>query len=224
MHKPRIRFSKAGTARYISHLDLMRTMHRAFLRAGILIAHSQGFNPHPYTAIPLPLPLGFSSDCELMEFGLAEGSDACALPLRLNEALPPGITVQRCYEGGLPFRRLSFVRYEIDMEYDDAALAERAKSALEELLSRESHLIQKRSKKAKSGFVELDLIPQINRIERLLATEGRLHLQILLRAQNPGLNPELLIRALETEQPQLSPAYSEFHRCEIFDEELNPFR
>ena len=73
MPDQRILFSKSGTAKYISHLDLMHTMERAFLRAGITIRHTAGFHPHPYVSIPLPLPLGFSSQCELMEFGLEEG-------------------------------------------------------------------------------------------------------------------------------------------------------
>lgn len=59
MAKHRILFSKDGTARFISHLDLMRTIQRSFLRAGISIWHTEGFHPHPYTAIPLPLPLVF---------------------------------------------------------------------------------------------------------------------------------------------------------------------
>lgn len=56
MAKHRIAFSKEGKARYISHLDLMRTMQRAFLRAGIRIQHTEGFHPHPYISMPLPPP------------------------------------------------------------------------------------------------------------------------------------------------------------------------
>ena len=57
MSDQRILFTKSGTAKYISHLDLMHTMERAFLRAGITIRHTAGFHPHPYVSIPLPLPL-----------------------------------------------------------------------------------------------------------------------------------------------------------------------
>ena len=73
MSEQRILFAKYGTAKYISHLDLMHTMERAFLRAGIAIRHTAGFHPHPYVSIPLPLPLGFS------RAGLRQhdGSTAC---------------------------------------------------------------------------------------------------------------------------------------------------
>ena len=49
----RLLFSKTGRAKYISHLDLMRTFQRAFARAGIQIKHTEGFNPHPFVSIAL---------------------------------------------------------------------------------------------------------------------------------------------------------------------------
>ena len=67
MPKHRLAFSKADTAKYISHLDLMRTFQRAFLRAGLPIKHTEGFNPHAFVSIPLPLSVGYSSACEVLE-------------------------------------------------------------------------------------------------------------------------------------------------------------
>ena len=63
MSDQRIQFIKTGRARYISHLDLMRTFQRAFLRAGLHVKHTEGFNPHAYVSIALPLSVGFSSHC-----------------------------------------------------------------------------------------------------------------------------------------------------------------
>ncbi|MBP1757773.1 MAG: hypothetical protein H6Q61_22 [Firmicutes bacterium] len=222
MSNHRIRFSKTGTARFISHLDLMRTLQRGFLRAGITIRHTEGFHPHPYISIPLPLPLGFSSECEVLEFGLLGGATQEDLPGLLTQALPEGLTVHRCYEGGLPFRRLTYVRYEIDLEFDEL-LAEEAALALKSITGREQHIIQKRSKKAKSGMTELDIIPLIHRVETLEPQGDRLHLGVLLQAQNPGLNPDLLIGALRTEFPHLTPAYTSFHRKAILDDDLKPY-
>ncbi len=70
MRRTRLLFSKTGRARYISHLDLMRTFQRVFLRAGIRLRHTEGFNPHPYMVFALPLPVGCESDCELLDFDL----------------------------------------------------------------------------------------------------------------------------------------------------------
>ena len=89
MGKLRFRFEKTGRAKYISHLDLMRTFQRAFLRAGIDVKHTEGFNPHPYISIVLPLSLGSESLCEYLD---AEINGRAAEAVKgLNSALPEGI-------------------------------------------------------------------------------------------------------------------------------------
>ena len=61
MDKLRLRFEKTGKAIWISHLDLMRVMQRAFLRAGCRMKYSEGFNPHPILSVCLPLSVGAAS-------------------------------------------------------------------------------------------------------------------------------------------------------------------
>ena len=223
MPDQRILFSKSGTAKYISHLDLMHTMERAFLRAGITIRHTAGFHPHPYVSIPLPLPLGFSSQCELMEFGLEEGCTMEELPQKMNQVLPAGIVIHDCYEGGLPFRALCFVRYDIFLEFD-GNLAQAAGEAFQELVSRDHFIVQKRSKKSKLGFTEVDLIPLIEGVETVQAQGDTLSLTLLLQAQNPGLSPSVLLQGFQTAYPSFVPVYSSCHRREILDQEKNVYR
>lgn len=223
MSDQRILFAKEGTARYISHLDLMHTMERAFLRAGITIRHTAGFHPHPYVSIPLPLPLFFSSQCELLEFGLVEGSTLEALPAQMNRVLPAGIRVLDCYDGGLPFRKLAFVRYDITLEFA-GDLAQEGAEAFRSLTSRESFVVEKRSKKAKSGFTQVDVIPLIEAVEAVEAQGDTLRLTLLLKAQNPGLNPDVLLQGFKSEYPQLPIVYSACHRREILDEDKRVYR
>lgn len=223
MSDQRILFAKEGTARYISHLDLMHTMERAFLRAGITIRHTAGFHPHPYVSIPLPLPLFFSSQCELLEFGLVEGSTLEALPAQMNRVLPAGIRVLDCYDGGLPFRKLAFVRYDITLEFA-GDLAQEGAEAFRSLLGRESFVVEKRSKKAKSGFTQVDVIPLIEAVEAVEAQGDTLRLTLLLKAQNPGLNPDVLLQGFKSEYPQLPIVYSACHRREILDEDKQVYR
>ena len=80
MAKLRLLFVKEDRAAYISHLDLLRTFQRAFLRLGLVLRHSQGFHPHPILSFALPLPVGQCSDCELLDFETVEDLDAAALP------------------------------------------------------------------------------------------------------------------------------------------------
>ena len=223
MSDQRILFRKDGTARYISHLDLMHTMERAFLRAGISIRHTQGYHPHPYVSIPLPLPLGFSSDCEILEFGLVSGSTIEALPAQMNRALPAGIQILDCYDGGLPFKKLTFVRYDLTLEFE-MDQAEEAALALKELLGRESFVVQKKSKKAKNGFTEVDIIPLVEAVESVRPEGAFLFLTLLLRAQNPGLNPDVLLQGFRSEYPDLNPIYTACHRRELLDDQKHPYR
>jgi radical SAM-linked protein len=91
----RLLFTKTGMAKYISHLDLMRTMQRALLRAGLEIKHTQGFNPHPHMVFALPLPVGCESLCELMDFELVKDVPADEIVPGLNRTLPEGIEFER---------------------------------------------------------------------------------------------------------------------------------
>jgi hypothetical protein len=68
----RILFEKTGKAVWMSHLDTMRLMQRAFRRAGVLLHHSQGYTPHAYVSMPLPLSVGMESLCEILEYELDE--------------------------------------------------------------------------------------------------------------------------------------------------------
>ena len=70
MYKIRICFSKTGYSKYVSHLDLMKTLQRTFRRGGIDISYSQGFNPHPIMSIAHPLPLGVEGLNEYMDISV----------------------------------------------------------------------------------------------------------------------------------------------------------
>ena len=63
----RIVFAKTEAMRYTSHLDLHRTWERTIRRANLPLAYSQGYNPHPRINLASALPLGFTSDCEVVE-------------------------------------------------------------------------------------------------------------------------------------------------------------
>lgn len=218
----RLRFSKNGRARYISHLDLMRTFQRAFLRAGIAIRHTEGYNPHAYVSIPLPLSVGFSSQCEILEFGLPDDVEKEDVPERLNRALPEGITVYECYDAEKPFKSLCYVNYIVTLEYDSGTPVG-AENDIRALLNRNSLVINKKSKKAKTGLVSVDLIPLIKKVDY----EGRrdaIVLDAVLRAQNPGLNPSLLVSAINAHCLEASPDYVSYHRKRVLTPELKPYR
>ena len=217
----RLIFSKTGRAKYISHLDLMRTFQRAFSRAGIDIKHTEGYNPHPFVSIALPLSVGYSSECEILEFGLVGGATAEEVPERLTAAMPEGIIIHKCIPAQKPLKQLAYVNYIVNMEYEEGRPLE-AETALKELLSRESLVIQKKSKKAKSGFTEVDLIPLI-KSWNVECGRDTMTLNAVLSAQNPGLNPELIRSTFCELYPQHVPDFVTFHRRAVLDGEGENF-
>ncbi|MEG2419939.1 MAG: TIGR03936 family radical SAM-associated protein [Oscillospiraceae bacterium] len=221
MNKHRLHFSKQGRASYISHLDLMRTFQRAFLRAEIDIKHTEGFNPHAFVSIPLPLSVGFSSDCEILDFELLGDADKEQIPARLNAALPEGIVVHRCYDAVRPMKQLAYVDCVLTLSYEAGVPAD-AQSAIDALLSREHWEITKRSKKSKTGEVTIDIAPLVKEYS-FTEKDGDLVLQATLSAQNPGLNPQILWGAITTEHPELTADYTHFHRRAVLDAELHPY-
>ncbi|HIR83921.1 MAG TPA: DUF2344 domain-containing protein [Candidatus Galloscillospira excrementavium] len=220
-NKHRLHFSKTGSARYISHLDLMRTFQRAFLRAGLTIRHTEGYHPHAFVSLPLPLSVGFSSVCETLEFELLGGGALEEVPERMNAVLPAGITVQRCYEAVRPVKDLAYVDYVVTLEYESGAPFG-AERAIQTLLAREQLLVDKKSKKAAGGLVQVDIIPLI---ARSVCEERRdtITLELVLRAQNPGLNPELVVAAIRRECPEVTPDYISFHRRQVLDGQFQPW-
>jgi radical SAM-linked protein len=90
----RIAFAKTEAMRFTSHLDLHRTWERTLRRAGIPLAYSQGFNPHPRINLACALPLGFTSQAELVDIWLETDQPLDAFQAALERAAPPGIRIQ----------------------------------------------------------------------------------------------------------------------------------
>jgi radical SAM-linked protein len=91
----RIKFKKGNALKYISHLDLLRTMERAIRRSKLPIAYSEGFHPHAQVQFASALPVGVASLCELMELELTEELAASDVKGRLSEQLPVALAPSR---------------------------------------------------------------------------------------------------------------------------------
>jgi len=78
--------------RYLSHAETMRVFQRACVRAGVKVAHSQGFNPHPRLSLVLPRSVGVESDDEILCLWLEQGQEQIDEG-RLKSELPEGIEI-----------------------------------------------------------------------------------------------------------------------------------
>lgn len=215
---PRMLFEKTGDSIWISHLDLMRVFQRAFRRAGLLLKHSQGFTPRAIVSIALPLSVGMESRCELLDFELEDGS--CPAAETINEKLPAGIRVLEIYSDERKIKDLTHLRAEVHLTYDGGVPADAAEG-IGALLSRESLLMEKHSRKGKT---EVDILPMLKEFQVSQTDENTLKMEVLVCAQNPSLNPQLLVTALEIYAPRWKPDGSFCRRVEIYDAEGNIFR
>jgi radical SAM-linked protein len=91
--KVRLRFSKGGSLRWLSHHDLMRTFQRMLRRAALPFRRTQGFNPHPRLVFSLSLPLGVVGQAEIAELELDEVLCADEVLARLRAQCPPGLDI-----------------------------------------------------------------------------------------------------------------------------------
>ena len=88
-----VRYAKRGRMRFASHRDVARAIERGVRKAGVPVAYSAGFSPHPRISYAGAAPTTAASEAEYLEIAL---TDACAAPDvrdRLNAALPDGIDV-----------------------------------------------------------------------------------------------------------------------------------
>ena len=93
VQKLRIRYAKRGRARFTSHRDFGRAFERALRRAGVPMAYSSGFSPHPRISYANASPTGAASEAEYLEIGLAQQCDPDRVKDALDAALPPGLDV-----------------------------------------------------------------------------------------------------------------------------------
>ena len=91
--KVRLRFAKRGKLRFTSHRDVARAFERALRRAGLPMAYSQGFNPHPKVSWVGAAPTGVASEAEYLEIQLVEHLDPEVVRGKLDAALPEGLAV-----------------------------------------------------------------------------------------------------------------------------------
>lgn len=219
MDKLRLRFKKTGRAVYISHLDLMDTIQRAFSRAEYGLKYSEGFNPRPQISIALPLSVGTGSVCEVMDFKLRCETALDDFPQRLTAAMPEGIEIIEVYEPQRKASEIKWLEVEGVMEYDERDAGEMA-AALREFYAAPEIVI---TKKTKRGLGEMDIKPAIQSIA-FTPSDKCVKVDAFISAQEPTLNPELLTDALRQRAPEIAPDFAKYMRIETYDAQMNVFR
>ena len=195
----------------------MSVIRRSLLRSGIRLKYSEGFNPHPYISIALPLPIGCGSVCELLDFGTADSLLPDGLPEIINESLPEGLHVLEAYA---PARKLSNIAWlELNAAFTyDYGLPPNAADMITECFLAKSIII---TKKTKRGEADIDIAPHIR---DMLFDVNEQMLKIKVSAQNPTINHENLLSALDGKFRSVRPDFAQFTRIETYDGDMGVFR
>ncbi len=200
MQRLRIRFNRGEEIKYISHLDLMRLWQRALNRAGVAIAYSEGFHPHPRMSLAAPLALGVTSEAELMDVVLSKWSSPHTFTASVGRQLPPGIEISQVYNTALTMPSLQsqvrFAEYNVTVETEKSR--EEVESAINELLAKESLPWEHQRD---TGPRRYDLRKLIDDIWFIDCREGACNIGMRLRCDSNGSGrPEQVAAALGFDQ------------------------
>jgi len=173
----RIKYVKTSAIRFTGHLDMLRAWERTFRRARLPIGYSQGFNPRPRINMGVPLPLGYTSECEVMDIWLTEKIQPSVLLENIRKALPPGLELQKITqvdESALKLQQIiRTAEYQISL--DPFPLKDDLEKRIAELLESTTILRERKGK-------TYDLRPLLHSI-KILSESNRNILSIILSAQ-----------------------------------------
>ena len=210
MSKWRLKFSKKGMGKYISHLDLLRTFTRAIHRANLPVRYSQGFNPHQLITFSLPLALGVTSETEFVDIDFEEWAKPRDIGEALNKTLPPDIKILRISRPEVSANDIVSARYIIDLTMPETI----EKARVEEFFAQENIPALKKTKK---GEKEVNLRDFIMECEIATCDGKDISLNTVLSAGgSANIKPDLILGKLceylgfeEFEEVNI-------HRTEIF--------
>ncbi|MCC5911578.1 MAG: DUF2344 domain-containing protein [Clostridiaceae bacterium] len=202
MYKIRSRFYKKGDMVFISHLDLVRVLERAFRRANIPMAYTQGYNPHPIMAFATALGVGISSEGEYIDIEVEKEIPLEDFMGRLNQALPEGLKIITSkYISKKAESLMSVINYSIylvKLPFTEEVGVEELKNRLEEFTKLEE-IIQVKEQKKKHRFKqpktkEVNIRNSIVDIEIVQVEEKEAILKMTLAAgSNGNLKPEIVV-------------------------------
>lgn len=190
----RLRYSKHGPARFTSTRDFGRAFERALRRAGIPMAYSSGFNPHPRISYANGAPTGSATSAEYVEIGLAQACDPEKVRDALNDALPPGMRIEQVAVGREGFGdSLSASEWLVRVSGPSVDVARQAVAAL--LASDEVTV----SRMGKSGMRTFDVRAAV--VELDIASADPLTFRLISRQGSPLVRPEDVLSALALVEP-----------------------
>ena len=192
----RVKYAKRGRARFTSHRDFGRAFERSLRRAGVPMAYSSGFSPHPRISYGNAAPTGAASEAEYLEIGLVAVCDPDKVRDAVDTSLPPGLDVLEVVAAthGTLADELTGSRWQVELPGLPAVTM---KAAVEAFLTTDAVAVQRMTKTgirefdARAAVVQLDL-----ENARLIVT---------LAHQIPLVRPDDVLAGLRSVSPEFAP-------------------
>jgi len=190
MQRIRLVYSKGDELKYTGNLDMHKVWERSFRRAGLPLAYSQGFHPQPKIHQACPLPLGFTSEEDLLDFWLDSDLTQPDLREKLEKALQPGITILEIRI--VPPEEKPLQTQVISATYEVVINDEHRPADLEELLDT---LLNKNTCVRERRGKQYDLLPLIESLKIDECNPNILEMTLAARPSATG-RPEEVLDAL----------------------------
>lgn len=221
MREVRLRFSKTGRLKYISHLDINRAMARALKRAEIPLWYTEGFNPHPYMSFSLPLSLGVESLCESVDLRIVGEISNQEIKDRLNKVLPEDLKIVDVYDDFRDNSEIAYSDYVYKFEFKDNDLA---LEKIKNVLASDEILALKKGKKGRKRIMKETNIKSFIDKYSISIRGDVIVLNIrLLAGVEKNLNPSLLfdtiIRLIEMDFE-----WKSISRISLLDKDYKEFK
>ncbi|HEX4811138.1 MAG TPA: TIGR03936 family radical SAM-associated protein [Nonomuraea sp.] len=201
MQRLRVRYAKRGRLRFTSHRDISRAVERAVRRAGIPVAFSAGFSPHPKISYAGAAPTGVASEAEYLEIGVTTPCDPEQVRSRLDDSLPPGLDVLDVVEAGPggPADRLEVSDWEVRLPGADRELAQ---VAVEKFLAAATVEVERLTKKGTRRFDAREAVLGLTVSEGTARTAAQVPgepcviLRMVVRHMTPAVRPDDVLTGL----------------------------
>ena len=215
-----IKFSKESDIKFVSHLDLAKTIQRIVKRSGLPIKYSKGFNPHMAISIGQPLSVGMYSVGEYLDIEFTEKLEEEFIKDTLNANLPSGIKIHEVVfieereNVKNPPQAMAIVEeaeYEIRIKYSDN---KNLKQEVEALLGKDEWRIVKKSK---SGEKEVDIKPMVKEFHYSILEDVLLIGTTISCGSKENLSAQLLAELINIHTTEVNKeAFIDIKRIEMY--------
>ncbi len=225
MYKMFVKYTKNDRMKFISHLELVRVMERAFRRANIPLKFTQGFNPHPIISFSAPLSVGVSSEGEYLTVELIEKVNVNEFMDKMNETVPKGIRFLSCKyikpKSAALMSLTEFSNYVMKFKTSDDYSQKEIEDKINEFMDRKEIIYKKVSKK--NRVKEINIRKQIKTLFLLTVDNSEVILKATVATGSKGnLKPEVLVNKLkETEDIDIIIESVRVHRLETYSTNSN---